>query len=85
MNNKVLIKIYFPQLEKNFDVFIPVNELVWKVEQILLKSAFDLSNIELNDTKYVLINKNTGRIYNNNEIIIKTDIRNGTELLFLPI
>ena len=32
---------------------------------------------------YYLMNKDTNRIYNSNEIIIDTDIRNGTELLLI--
>lgn len=84
MENKVLIKLIVPQIDEEFDVFIPVNEIVWKIKKMFLKSVVDLSNISLNtNMEYVLINKNTTRIYNNNEIIINTDIRNSTELILI--
>ena len=35
MKNKVLIKLILPEWNTTFDVFIPVNELVWKVKKII--------------------------------------------------
>ncbi len=84
MNNKVLIKLMIPELSTSFDIFIPVNELVWKVKKLLVKSVSDLINMELNlNLGYELLNKDTGMMYKNNDIIINTDIRNGTELLLI--
>lgn len=86
MNNKVLINIDVPELDSNYDLFIPVNELVWKVNKLVIKSISDLSGVFLNpDDKYVFINKINNTMYKNNEIIINTDIRNGTELIMLKI
>lgn len=82
MDNKILVNLILPELDSNFDVFIPVNELVWKVVKLTLKSVSDLSTITLDMNKsYILINKNSGIIYKNNDVIINTDIRNGSELI----
>lgn len=84
MKNKVLIKLIVPEIDSTFDIFIPVNELVWKVKRLILKSIADLSNIKLEQNiDYILLNKDTCKIYNNNEIIINTDIRNSTELILI--
>lgn len=84
MNNKVLIKLSFPKLDKTYDILIPVNELIWKVKKLIIKSISDLEGIKLNiNDNYILLNKINNRIYNNNEIIIDTDIRNSTELLLI--
>lgn len=82
MKNKVLIKLIFPELDETFDVFVPVNEVVWKIKKLLLKSISDITNVPI-DLKldYVLLNKKTGRIYRNNEVVINTDIRNASELV----
>ena len=82
MNNKVLIRLYAPELDLHFDLFIPVNEFVWKIKKFIVKSISDLSSVplDLND-QYLLMNKDNGRIYQNNEIILQTDIRNATELM----
>lgn len=84
MDNKVLIKLIVPEFDSSFDVFIPVNEIVWKIEKMLLKCVCDLSNIQLEQSKeYILMNKDSGKVYKNNEIILNTDIRNSAELVLL--
>lgn len=84
MENKVLVKLIVPELDSSYDVFLPVNEVVWKINKMLVKSVSDLSNIKIDNTKeYVLLNKITTRMYNSNEIIINTDIRNATELMLI--
>lgn len=86
MNNKVLIKLYVPMLGNTYDVFIPVNELIWKINKLVVKVVSDLSdgNLPLNKN-YIMVNIETGKIYNNNEIVINTDIRNSTILSLIDI
>ena len=84
MNDKVLVKLDVFGLDETYDVFIPVNELVWKIKAMLAKCVSDLEYLQFNPTDdYLIVNKKTGNIYNNNEIIINTDIRNGSELLLM--
>lgn len=84
MKNKVLVRLIVPALNNSYDIFIPVNEFVWKVTKLMVKSVSDLSRIELDiSKKYALINQSTGKIYGINEKIIETDIRNATELVLL--
>lgn len=73
-----------PELDDSFDCFIPVNEVVWKIKKLILKSISDLTNSNFDlRADYVMVNKDNDRVYNSNEIIINTDIRNGSELIFL--
>jgi len=82
MKNKVLIKVVVPELDSEFDLFVPVNEIIWKIKRLLIGSISDLTNIQLDFNKeYILMNKDNSRVYKNNEIVIDTDIRNSTELL----
>lgn len=84
MKNKVLIKLIVPELDTHYDVFIPVNEIMWKIKRLLLKVISDNSGINMGENlECILMNKNTCQIYGNNEIIINTDIRNGTELIIM--
>lgn len=86
MMNKVLIKLYVPTLGENYDIYIPVNEMVWKVNRLIVKLISDMSNDNFSiDKDYALINIDTGMIYNNNDIIINTDIRNVSRLLLVEI
>lgn len=84
MNNKVLVKISFIELDEDFDIFLPVNELIWKLKKLIIKSISDLTRTSLDiEADYILINKKTSIIYDNNQILIDTDIRNGTELFLI--
>jgi len=84
MNNKVLIKLIVPEINQSFDVFIPVNEVIWKVKKLISKCVKDLSSNNFDFSKeYILINVETNQIYNENDIIINTDIRNATRLLLI--
>lgn len=85
MENKVLIKVILPEIEICYDAFIPVNELIWKVKKMVVKAVSDLSGLNLNEKEYIVINKDNGYIYGNNQIIIDTDIRNNTELYLISI
>jgi len=86
MNNKVLVKLLVPELDYTFDLFIPVNEIIWKVKKLIIKSVSDLTGGVLDMTKeYSLINKLTSIAYPNNAIVINTDIRNATELVLLSV
>lgn len=84
MNNKVLIKLIIPELNKSYDIFIPVNELVWKIIKLITKSISDLTGGALDlKGEYILLNSSLGKVYKNNDIIIDTEIRNSTELILL--
>ena len=86
MNNKVLIKLIIPEFDLSYDLFIPVNEVVWKLKRLIMKSIQDLSGVSIkNIDEALFINKDNSRIYNNNEIVINTDIRNGTELILMSV
>lgn len=84
MKNKVLIKLIVPEIDNTFDLFIPTNELIWKLKKLIIKSINDLTGDSLDMSKdYVLINKLSGQIYHNNVTVFNTDIRNATELVLL--
>ena len=83
--DKVLIKLNFISIDETFDVFIPVNELVWKVKKLLIKAASDITQTSVNmDDEYILMNASTNEIYDNNQIIYDTNIRNATEIIMIP-
>lgn len=86
MNNKVLIKLIVPEIDETYDLFVPVNEILWKVEKMIIQSIHDLSGGSLDvQKKYILINKVTGYIYPPNITVYDSDIRNASELLLVSL
>ena len=84
MKNKILVRIIVPEVNSEYDVFIPVNELIWKIKALLAKSISDLTggNFEFAN-EYVLLNPKTNQIYGENDIVSNTDIRNATDLILI--
>lgn len=90
MKNKVLVKFIVPYMDLSYNIYLPVNIKVYDVIQLVIKIIMNLNKISdlttyIDVNKTLIINKDTGRVYNNNEIIYDTDIRNGTELVFLVL
>ena len=84
--DKILVNIEIPEINKSYDMFLSINELSWKTNKLILKAITDLNNNIINpDDKYIILNKNTNKIYDNNIFIKDTDIINGSELVLIRI
>ena len=78
-DNKLLVELYVLSLDKKFEIFIPVNEKIGNITNLLEKNFFGY----INQKKYVLLNLYNGKVYNNNDIVKNTDIKNGTKLILI--
>lgn len=84
MENKVLVSLNVPVLEKKYDVYIPVNRKIHNVIEMIKTSLSQLSNSTFDmDGKYVLYNKENGNPYDMNVLVRQTDIRNGSKIILL--
>ena len=79
-DNKLLINLYVLILDRHFELFIPVDEKVGNIVNLLDKSLFEMLP---NDKKYTLLNIYSGSIYKNNDLVRNTDIQNGTKLMLV--
>lgn len=79
-DNKLLINLYVLNLDRKFDIFIPIDEKVGNIVRLLNKSFIDIMS---NGKNYTLLNLYSGNIYKNNEIVRDTDIQNGTKLMLI--
>ena len=84
MKNKILIKIFVPSIDDEYEIYIPTNESVKKVLDLIVKSIYELSDSNLNqqDSHY-LLDPDTSRIYTNDQIIRDTDIKNGKKIILV--
>lgn len=83
-NNKILIQVYIPLVEEEYDVFIPINKRIGTIKQSLEKAIS-----EKPDTVYVassntnLYSKETGNIYDAQVLVKDSDLKNGSRLVLL--
>ena len=82
--NKILIEIEIPLIEKEYDVFIPINKKVGTIKKLIEKAL-----IELTDGAYVMAedtnfySKENGAIYDINKTVRDTDLKNGSRVILL--
>ncbi len=82
--NKVLVSVYVPLIEQEYDLLIPINRKIGLIKKIIGNSIIELSdgNYQI-DGYFNLYNKKTNRVYDDDAFVINTDIRNGEKLMLL--
>ena len=81
---KVLVKLYVPTIEEQYDIKIPLNRRVYNVIKLLNKAIFELSGGYYNPTvNHVLYDKFNGKPYDMKLSIKETNIRNGKEIILM--
>ena len=82
--NKILVKLYVPMLEMEYDVWIPINRRIHNVISLLVKAVYELSDGAYRPTKMpCLYDRETAMPYNINQTIKDSNIRNGSEIILI--
>ena len=82
--NKVLIKLYVPKIEAQYDVWIPINRRIYNVVLLLIKGINELYGDNFNPKDLpTFYNKITSEPYDINAIVGETNIKNGTEIILI--
>ena len=82
--NKILVELEIPVIEKKYDLFIPINKKIGTI-----KSLIEESLLELTDNSYEakedtnLYSKDTGIVYDVNNTVRDTDLKNGSRIILL--
>ena len=79
-DNKLLVDLYVLALDRHFEIFIPVDEKVGNIVNLLDNSLLSMFS---NNKKFVLLNLYSGNVYKNNDVVRNTDINNGTKLMLM--
>lgn len=83
MENKILINVYVVKLDKNYDIYIPLDLPIGEIATLIYKAANILSDNQLNsNTGYAIMDGSSGKFYNLNTIVGNTNIRNGKQVIF---
>lgn len=84
MKNKVLVDIYIPQIDENYNIYLPLNKNIANIIYLLCKSIKELKRIDNIDfNNYSLYNRDTGILYLSNSKIRETNIKNGFRLILM--
>lgn len=83
MKNKVLVKLYLPELEIDFDIYLPISKRIGNIINLIIKAINEMGYYYKADPTKALYSRNTGEKYEINSLLYNTNIRNGSELILL--
>lgn len=84
MNNKILIEIEIPSIEKRYDVFIPINKKVGTIKKLLEQALIELTDKAYQITEDSnLYSKEDGEMYNVNHTVRDTNLKNGSRIILI--
>lgn len=83
-NNKILIELEIPLIEKTYDLYIPINKKIGTIKYLIEETL-----IELTDNAYSIkpdsnfYSKETGQVYDVNKNVRDTDLKNGSRIILI--
>ncbi len=84
MNNKILIELEIPLIEKKYDLFIPINKKIGTIKRLIENALVDLTDnayVPRDDSNFY--SKETGQIFDVNKTVRDTELRNGSRIILL--
>lgn len=82
-NNKILIQLYIPLIEEEYDIFIPINKRIGTIKQLIEKNISEQANGYIIKEDTNLYSKETGKVYDVQVIVKDTDLKNGSRVVLL--
>ncbi len=84
MNNKIIVEIEIPLIEKKYDIFIPINKKVGTIKTLLEEALVELTdNAYSSSEEFNFYSKETGEIYDVNKTVRDTDLKNGSRIVLI--
>lgn len=84
MNNKLLVDVIVPHLDKKYQVYIPINKRISNVIKLIEKALREMTNgyyPEKEDS--VIIDVESGNIYDINITVKESKMINGSQIILL--
>lgn len=82
--NKILIKLYVPMIEKQYDIKIPDDKKLYQVIYMFIKAIYDLSDgYYMPENSPILYEKWSSHRYNINLTAKENQIKNGAEIVLI--
>ena len=83
MEYRVLVRLFVPEIEDTYEIYIPINRTVGHIALLLNQLVNNLSGVYPLGKNVLIYNRRTGMPYDRGLLVRDTDIRNGTELIMI--
>lgn len=81
--NKILVLVYVPLFEQEYDIIIPINQKIGIIKKYLINSIFETNDMNIDNCKLKLYDKNLSICYDNNIYVKNSGIKNGAKLILM--
>lgn len=82
--NKILVKLYVPMFDEQYDIWLPLNRKIYSVIDLLVKAVNEFTGGYYKPKKRpILYDKVTGQAYNVNLSVKESGIKNSTEIILI--
>lgn len=82
--NKILVKLYVPAIEMQYDVWLPINRKIYNIIVLMVKAINELCGGEYKPSSMPMIyDKNAAKMYDINLSVKANEIKNGTEIILI--
>ncbi len=84
MNNKVIVKLIVPEIDEEYELYLPINKKIGNIINLLNEVIHEMTNgeYELSNSNQ-LYNYYTKEKYMSDVLLFNTNIRNGTCLVLI--
>ena len=84
MKNKILVKVYVPTIQEEYNIYIPINIRIGQLTILLSKSISELQDISFDPINtHIIIDTSSGKTYQSDVIIRDTEIVNGSRIILI--
>lgn len=82
--NKILVLVYIPEIEQEYDVYIPINKKIGTIKKYLISSIEEFNDGNVSNIENLkLYDKESSMKYNNDTLVKDSGIKNGTKLILI--
>ena len=83
-SNKILIKLYVPKIEEQYDVWIPINKKIYNLILLLVKGIKEFEGEGFDPLRMpMLYDRITSEPYDINDYVGETNMKNGSEIILI--
>ena len=84
MNNKILIELEIPLIEKKYDLFIPINKKIGTIKALTENALKELTdNAYIHRNEYNFYSKKKREIFDVNKTVRNTELKNGSRIILI--
>lgn len=82
--DKILVKLYVPIIEEQYDVWLPLNQKIYNIINLLMKAIYEITGGYYKPVKIpILYDKLTGNPYDINLSVKNSNMKNGAEIILI--